>query len=257
MEINNSIVDKYQKDIERLISKGVELINCLKYKSKNAELIEKSRMQFRSQYEQWYSEALEVIRQILPNRLDDFKKHYKYEKRKALNYEHYALSDYMIGMVKLDYKNDPVFDINDAAITKFSIQVLILQSAQERFKSSLFDIKSLLRADLFDSELDSSRELLKNGFLRAAGAVAGVVLEKHLLEVCANRNIKFNKKNPGISNYNDCLKNGEVIDVPNWRFIQRLGDLRNLCDHKKDREPKKEEVLELIDGAGKIVKTLF
>jgi len=34
-----------------------------------------------------------------------------------------------------------------------------------------------------------SRELIKNGFLRASGAIAGVVLEKHLEQVYINHNI--------------------------------------------------------------------
>ena len=56
---------------------------------------------------------------------------------------------------------------------------------------------------------------------------------------------------------NDALKEGGVIDIPQWRFIQRLGDLRNLCDHNKDREPTKDEVAELIDGVDKLTKTVF
>lgn len=39
--------------------------------------------------------------------------------------------------------------------------------------------------------------------------------------------------------------------------IQHLGDIRNLCDHNKDREPTKEEVEELINGIDQIIKTNF
>ena len=53
------------------------------------------------------------------------------------------------------------------------------------------------------------------------------------------------------------LKDNDVIDTPTWRFIQHLGDLRNLCDHNKDRVPKKEEVDDLIAGVVKIIKTIF
>ncbi|CAH2399819.1 hypothetical protein MES4922_220074 [Mesorhizobium ventifaucium] len=42
-----------------------------------------------------------------------------------------------------------------------------------------------------------------------------------------------------------------------WRFVQHLGDLRNKCDHKKQAEPTKEEVLVLIEGVRKITKTLI
>ena len=71
-----------------------------------------------------------------------------------------------------------------SAIILFECQLGIVKSAQRRFESSLFDIQKIVRADLFDSEIDAARKLLKNGFLRAAGALAGVVLEKHLEQVC-------------------------------------------------------------------------
>jgi hypothetical protein len=65
------------------------------------------------------------------------------------------------------------------------------------------------------------------------------------------------KKSPTIADYNDALKNADIIDVPNWRNIQRLGDLRNLCSHSKDRDPNPDEIQELINGVKKIMKTLF
>ncbi len=137
------------------------------------------------------------------------------------------------------------------------MQLSILMSIKSRFESSLFDIKQILQADLFDSELSAAKELVKNGFLRGAGAMTGVVLEKHLEHVCLNHKIVISKKNPTISDLNDLLKNNNVLDTPSWRYIQRLGDLRNLCDHNKKREPTSEELNELIDGADKILKTIF
>jgi hypothetical protein len=149
------------------------------------------------------------------------------------------------------------FDDFAAVVMQFSVQLEILKSVEVRFESSLFDIRQLVQADLFDSELDAAGELLKKGFLRAAGIVAGVVLEKHLAQVCDNHRIVVRKQHPTISDFNDLLKNGNVIDVPIWRLVQRLGDLRNLCGHNKQREPAEAEVTELIDGVDKVAKTLF
>ena len=64
------------------------------------------------------------------------------------------------------------------------------------------------------------------------------------------------KKSPTIADYNDVLKDN-VYDTVEWRKVQYLGDARNLCGHKKDREPTKDEVEELISGTERIIKTIF
>jgi len=83
------------------------------------------------------------------------------------------------------------------------------------------------------------------------------VLERHLGEVCSSHQVVLQKKNPAISDYNDALKNAGVIDMAQWRFVQHLGDLRNLCDHSKTVDPTNEQVQDLIDGVAKITKTIF
>ena len=59
-----------------------------------------------------------------------------------------------------------------------------------------------------------------------------------------------------IADFNDAFKDN-VYDTVEWRRIQRLGDIRNLCDHNKDREPTKEELDELIGGTERAIKTIF
>jgi hypothetical protein len=83
------------------------------------------------------------------------------------------------------------------------------------------------------------------------------VLEKHLAQVVTSHNIVIRKQHPTISDLNNALKSGNVVDTPVWRSIQRLGDLRNLAEHNKHREPTPEEIGELVDGVDKIAKTLF
>jgi hypothetical protein len=113
-----------------------------------------------------------------------------------------------------------------------------------------------VQADLFDSEIDVARELSKNKFLRATGAIAGVVLEKHLHQVCDDHSIAITKKNPGISDLNELLKANTVIEIPQWRHISLLADIRNLFDHNKKIEPTTDQVEDLISGTDKILKTI-
>jgi hypothetical protein len=260
-------LQKYKDDLKKLVAKATLLYYSLakdvagpntaegKKLKKFLEENELTLPDFAIEYEQWYSEALEVLKQVLPSRYDDFKRLYKDEKRKDISYLTYTMSDYMIGL-RRTWGLDVVVDTK-AALPKFEQQTKILKAAEKRFESSLFEIRQLLQADIFDSEIDAARELLKNGYTRAAGAVAGVVLEKHLQQVSINHNVTVKARNPTISDYNEALKEAQVVDIPTWRFIQHLADLRNLCDHKKTREPKPEEIEDLINGVDKISKTVF
>jgi hypothetical protein len=265
--------EKYKNDIKKLVDKGNILyyrmiIDCLgaeelKQTGLDKDTIEKTKKavgRFSEEYQPWYSEALSVLQQILPSRVDDFVAYYrpaKNRKTDLINYENYAIQDYLNGMsVTRGYEKTKVVG-QDAAVPKFKQQVNIIEALQKSFESSLFDIRALLQADLFDNELDAAEELKRKGFLRAAGALSGVVLEAHLREVCANHDITIKKAKPTIADYNDALKGADVVDIPTWRNIQFLGDLRNLCDHKKDKEPKDAEMDDLIAGVRKISKTLF
>jgi hypothetical protein len=143
-----------------------------------------------------------------------------------------------------------------AALPQYKQQLAILRAAERRFDSSLFEMRQLVQADLFDSEIDVARELLKHKFVRAAGAVAGVVLERHLKQVCNDHGVKVGKANPSVAVLNQALRDADVIDVPQWRFNQHLSDIRNLCDHNKASEPTKEQVQDLIDGTARALKTI-
>ncbi len=212
---------------------------------------------FESEYESWYSEALLVVKQIIPDRLTDFVKQYKDEKRKEIDFLTYGISDYLLGLRTTRGGGSHVVADQTAAIPKMQNQNSILASAEKRFDSALFDIQEVLQADIYDSELSAARDLAKKGFVRGGGAIAGVVLEKHLGHVCSLHGLKPRKKYPSISDFYQLLKENNVIDTAKWRFIQHLGDIRNLCDHDKEREPTKEDVLELVEGVEKVIKTVF
>lgn len=265
--------EKYKNDIKKLVDKGNVLyyrmiIDCLDKEELERTGLDKEMIantkkavgRFSEEYQPWYSEALAVLQQILPSRVDDFVAYYRPSKNRktdSINYENYVIQDYLNGMsVTRGYEKTKVVG-QDAAVPKFKQQVNIIEALQKTFESSLFDIRALLQADLFDNELDAAEELKKKGFLRAAGALAGVVLEAHLREVCTNHNVAIKKTKPTIADFNDALKDAKVIDIPAWRNIQFLADIRNLCDHKKDKEPKDTEVDDLITGVRKVSKTLF
>ncbi|ATC33373.1 hypothetical protein CA606_14100 [Caulobacter vibrioides] len=232
-----------------------EVLKALKTEDKS---ILENLPNFNVSYEAWYSECIALLKQILPDQVQDFKDHFEVPRnRKDITYATYRIQDALKGLRITRPPYDTVIVDSKAAVPHFQQQAAILKAAERRFESALFDIRQLVQADLFDSEIGSARELLKNKFLRAAGAVAGVVLEKHLAQVCENRNLKLAKKNPGIGDPNEALKSNGAIDVPQWRFISMLGDIRNICDHNKKQEPTQDQVSDLVNGTDKVLKTIF
>ncbi|TWC34576.1 hypothetical protein FBY03_11228 [Pseudomonas sp. SJZ079] len=272
MAISN--LEKYRKDLDDLLVEAGQVQNSLIYLAyghkefldtlirqlngdeKQANKLISELKPFLSIYQHWYSEALAIVKQLLPDRLADFIRLYEKPKnRKEISFENYRIEDACqglrmtrLGEVKADSK---------AALNLLDQQIAIVEAIKRRFESSLFDIKQLVQADLFDSELDAARELLKNKFTRGAGAIAGVVLEGHLGQVCENHNVKITKKHPSISDYNQALKDADVIETSQWRFHQHLADIRNKCDHSKTDEPTVDEVKDLVEGVAKVTKTIF
>lgn len=272
-----SNLKRFQDDLGRLIDAGENLLNGMQFECFPEEFIkeakktlkgktEKEKMDFidqvpsfKGKYQDWYSESLVIIKQILPDRLADFVKLYEKPKikRKEISFENYVIEDYLQGLRVTRGWDKEVVVSPSAAIPLFTQQLNILKSTKKRFESSLFDIQQIVQADLFDSELETAKELNERGFVRAAGAVAGVVLEKHLNQVCISHDIQITKKHPTIADYNDALKKADVIELAAWRKIQHLGDIRNQCDHGRSKDPSKEDVEELIEGISKVTKTIF
>jgi hypothetical protein len=271
-------VERCGKDLDRLVREGDRLLMAMGNEVNNKNFEKQGRKQlgsqqserllkmlpkFRDSYEAWYSESLFLLRQLLPDRVTNFRELYEKPKgRKSINHENYVIQDYLQGRQiarpseGIELLGEPLVYDSSAALPQFQWQLSILKAAKRRFESSLFDIRQLVQADLFDSEIDAARELLNNKFLRAAGAVAGVVLEKHLRQVCDDRSIKVTKKHPGISDLNELLKQNSAIDVPQWRHISMLADIRNLCAHDKQKEPTHQQMVDLIDGTDKVLKTI-
>jgi hypothetical protein len=187
-------LERFKKDLDRLIAQGHLLDMAIVKESAEesfmkqvkaampAEKIKdflKTIPDFKSTYEAWYSESLALIRQLLPDRVGNFISMYEKPKsRKDILYSNYVIQDYMQGLTVGTHVR-PV-----AAVPQYRQQLSMLKAAIVRFNSSLFEIKQLVQADLFDSEIEVARELQKHKFFRAAGAIAGVILEKHLQQVC-------------------------------------------------------------------------
>lgn len=193
-------------------------------------------------YETWYSLSFRLISRVLPERKDDFRVLYKSPDESVTDIYYY--------LTRGEIRHA------DQVANRLQNQIALLCAAQAALSSVLMDLRATLQANLFDSELDTASSLLKDGLLRPAGVVGGVVLERHLMSVCDNHGLPVGK-NVTISKLNEALKKAGVLEVPDWRHIQLLGDLRNKCSHQKENDPTSEDVTDLIEGVAKVIKKVF
>ena len=257
-EIKKAVVELWEEGLDIIKDAVEEHSEAETGKKTKKKKEEKQKLPLHMRYQSWYTKSLPVIRQLTPERYQEFIEQYKLDKRKTkeIDFLTYTISDYLIGL-RVSRGYEEVVDSYSAFTSKFQHQLFILHSAIERIDSTLNDIEGILQSELFDNELHFAEELIKKKHFRAGGALAGVTLEVHLKKVCENHEIRFRKKSPTISDYNEALKKDDIIDIPTWRLLQRLGDIRNICVHAKDRDPNKDEVEDLIRGTRKIISELY
>jgi len=236
------------KEISLLYDEGAKLAQAFQKKDK--------KLNFQYEYQRWYTRALRVVEVLASDRYAEFKSYYEIDpKRKRLGYGTYVIQDFLKGVAPSGYRY-PDFNTEEETLKNIFNQLTIFLSLSERVDSVLANIDTELLSEIQDAELATAKKLMKTS-IRAAGSLAGVLIENHLQKVVRNHRIPLRKKNPTISDLNDPLKNEGVLDTPTWRKITYLADIRNICSHKKDIEPTKEQVTELIDGANWLIKNVL
>ncbi len=210
---------------------------------------------FNGMYQEWYTKALSIVKLLGKDRLDEFKNCYQSQKERSdINIANYTISDYIKG-IKIEGENEK--GINEVLMSKLDLQSSILSSLESRIDSIYDNLENIILIDIQNKELEIAEKLI-NTSLRAAGSLAGVVLENHIQKVISNHDeIEFKKSNPSINELNEILYKNKIITSAQCKKIQYLGDIRNLCAHKKDEEPKSQQVRNLISGVNEIVKNVF
>jgi hypothetical protein len=263
-------LDQVKADLKRLHTQGVNLLNAIRDEQfpaqmeehftnvlkKNYPEFKKALPVFKSAYQPWYSEAMAVVKILLPLRYNDFVRLYEKPKsRKEVTKDNYVIEDYLNDIVITAGFDKKVVAGPETAIPAFEQQFHIIGAILTTLDTSLLDIRREVQAGLLDAELDKAALLLKNKQLRAAGAVASIALEKHLEQVCERHQLKVTRKT--IADLNELLKKNEIIDFPDYRHLGLLAELYQLCVTNKKREPEAAEVADLINGTDKVIKTVF
>jgi hypothetical protein len=236
------------KEVKALYQVGVDLVQAFQK--------EDEKQNFPYEYQSWYTKTLRVVEILAPDRYQEFKAYYEVDpKRKSLGYGTYVIQDFLKGVAPASHRFEN-FDTRGQTLQNAFNQLTIVNALSSRIESVLANIDTELLSEIQDAELQTAKQLTKVS-LRAAGSLTGVLIEHHLQKLAQNHGVKLRKKNPTISDLNDPLKSEGVFDTPTWRKVTYLADLRNICSHKKDVEPTKEQVNELIEGANWLIKNTF
>ena len=119
----------------------------------------------------------------------------------------------------------------------------IFLAAKEDFEGGFMtSVRQLVQAEVFDTELDQARELLKGGYASAAAVIAGVVLETSMRNLCKDAGIEpasLNKMNA------DLTKAG-VYNLLIQKRITAMADIRNSAAHGHPDQFSPADVTDMI-----------
>jgi hypothetical protein len=116
-------------------------------------------------------------------------------------------------------------------------------AAKEDFEGGyLISIKTLVQAEVFDSELEQANELFSSGYSTAAAVIAGVVLETALRELCDRNGIPHGK----LDKMNADLVKAGVYNKLNQKRITALTNIRNSAAHGNPDEFTDQDVSNMI-----------
>lgn len=146
-------------------------------------------------------------------------------------------------------ENDGVSMYGTYYSTLKRLRAVFLAAKEDYVGGYLRSTRSLIQAEVFDSELEQAEELLKLGYKAPAAVVAGVVLETTLRELCDQENIahaKLDKMN------SDLAKAGRYNKLQQKR-VTALADIRNSAAHGKPDDYSDDDVKSMIQDIERFV----
>ncbi len=246
-----------KKEFSKLIKEYTEIVkkmyNLSKSKKTTSNIIRENYIIFSEKYNEVFTPSSKLIHQLAFDRYVEFIGYYKInDKRKSIDSSNYKIQDFAL---QNEFSDNLWFGEtkNEIQITFNNLvnQLNILKSIESNINKILFDIEYFITKDLLSNELETCKVLLKIN-IRAAGSLAGVILEKSLSDILQKHNVKNINKNSTINQLNDLLKQNHLIDDNMHKKITYLSGIRNCCTHQKEKEPTKEEVDELINETDSI-----
>jgi hypothetical protein len=243
MEVRGLLRD----EIGKLIATGRELSERIVTENLDPRVVNDS-------YQGWYTQALRAVRQVVPERRREFAAYYR--SRCGGEGRPTAISDILSGLSSAPSAAEQggglalLFDpgMTQTFLHLLGIQMAILASALPLLEP---------QGGFLDSDLAAARALLRRGQRRAAGTVAQLALERHLLAMARRHHVNVKKKTPGVAKLNRALMKAGIYPRPRWRRIQHLAEVGELCVRDNKRRPARKAVRELIAGVEETLTQVF
>ena len=215
-------------------------------------LTEDEEMPFEDGYQCWYSKALPLIKSLALDRYTEFQSYYLVDPKYGwYNSGAFVIQDYFRGRDMLDEN----FDARGEAVRCFRHQLAILKSVAARLAWGQLDTDEQAERGLQLAFLETARNLMGVD-ARAAGALAGVVLENWLKKLCAKYRLKFRKQAPPLRDYMDALHGVQVLDIPVHAQAIWLAEIAGRATAEGE-SPTKLQVRDLIDGSRWLITNIF
>lgn len=237
------------KQLSELHQEGQGLVAAFEDEKKGKQETEP----FESMYQSWYTKTLPLMKQLAADRYAEFRIYYEGDPDRGLLQPHsYAVQDYLLEHMP---DNDG-FDHEYETARCISSQLAILKAVADRLEWQRVDTVDQAGRSLQLAELETARDLVKISE-RAAGALAGTVLQTFLAALAQKHKLKFRKHAPSSRDYAEALKTANVLDVPVWSQSTWLAEIHDRCLRPEGEAPTKTQVRDLIDGVHWLITNVF
>ena len=205
--------------------------------SEELESIQRDVLQ---KYEIWYNSAFPLVKEYIPERVEDFTKLYN-ECTERLKLDNEASSN----VQKVINKQNQDFDT----------QRSILQSISSKVSNDELRARKQISENVAQNELSRARLLFDENEIRAGGVIAGVALERYLLMLCENskKDINYSYRD-GVSTLAQKLYEADEIDSTTGKHLQHLADIRADCAHANEDDPERNNVRRLLEDVEDYVR---
>ena len=203
-------------------------------------------------YEAWYTNALRMVQNLIPERLEDFVSAYKNSRSGPIGSSNYTIQAYLLGM-KVNHSTRADYDSTVLFRSLILRQVGILSSVIKAKPVSVGAQEDGLQAEFYTRALDQAQSLFETGQFVPAGVLAATVLENYLRWQWRKRNIRVNEQQRSLTEINDILFKFRTYTQTIWIRIQGLIPIAEACLDPKRRNPSKKEIGIMIGDLKKVL----